>query len=85
MSPISDVNAFRTGRWKLDKFLDHVRYGVENAIERGLVYDLLIHPSCIGVVDPQFKTIDLMCDLVEKSKGRAKLVTLDQIAASQRA
>jgi hypothetical protein len=37
------------------------------------------------VVDPQFKTIDLMCDLVEKSKGRAKLVTLDQIAASQRA
>ena len=33
------------------------------------------------MIDPQFKAIDLICDIVEQSKGAAKIVTLDEIAA----
>ena len=33
MSPISDIGAFRTGRWKLEWFLRAIRLGVEWAIE----------------------------------------------------
>jgi hypothetical protein len=80
MSPISDIGAFRTGRWKLEWFMEAVRLGIEWAIENRATYDFLAHPSCLGVVDPEFKTIDLICDLVEKSAGRAKLVDLDTIA-----
>ena len=80
MSPISDIGAFRSGRWKLEYFLDAIRIAIEWAIEHGGVYDFLAHPSCLGVVDPHFRAIDLICDLVEQSNGRAKLVTLDEIA-----
>jgi hypothetical protein len=81
MSPISDIGAFRNGRWRLDDFLVAVQLGVEWAIEQGGVYDLLAHPSCLGVVDPELRTIDLVCDLVERSAGRARLVDLETIAA----
>lgn len=80
MSPISDIGAFRTGRWRLDWFLEAIRRCVADAIERRAVFDFLAHPSCLGVVDPQFRTIDLICELVRQSAGRATLVTLDTIA-----
>ncbi len=82
MSPVSDINAFRTARWPLDKFMKAVRYGVEWTIRNGAVYDLLAHPSCIGVVDPQFKTFDMICDLVDQAKGAAEITDLDTIARS---
>jgi peptidoglycan/xylan/chitin deacetylase (PgdA/CDA1 family) len=81
MSPISDIGAFRTGRWKLDWYLHAIRAGVEWAIDHGACYDFLAHPSCLYVVDPKFQAIDLICDLVEQSQGRAKLATLKELAA----
>jgi hypothetical protein len=81
MSPISDIGAFRTGRWKLEWFLEAVRRAVTWTIEHGAVFDFLAHPSCLGVVDPEFRTIDLICELVAQSGGRAKLSDLDELAA----
>ena len=81
MSPISDIGAFRNGRWKLQHFLQAVRLGVTWAIENGAVYDFLSHPSCLGVVDPKFETIDLICELVEQAKHRAAIVDLQTIAS----
>ena len=81
MSPISDIGAFRIGRWKLSWFLGAIRAAATWCIENGAVFDFLGHPSCLYVTDPKFETIDLLCDLVEKSRGRAKLATLDQVAA----
>ena len=81
MSPISDVGAFRTGRWPLDTFLEAIRRAVTWAIEHGAVFDLLCHPSVMYPSDPEFKAFDLICDLVQKAGDRARLVTLDQIAA----
>ena len=79
MSPISDIGAFRTGRWKLDEFVAVTKQAVEWVIERGLTFDFLAHPSCLGVMDPEFKTVRMICDLVEKSNGRAKIVPLDDL------
>ncbi len=81
MSPISDVGAFRTNYWKLEYFLKAVRMSVEWAIENRTVFDFLAHPSCLVVEDPNFETINLICDLVEQSNGRAEIVGLDTIAA----
>jgi Polysaccharide deacetylase len=80
MSPISDIGAFRNGRWRLDDFLDATRVAVESVIARGDAFDFLAHPSCLGVVDPQFKTIDLICDLIEQSRGAAEIVSLEVLA-----
>lgn len=80
MSPISDIGAFRTGRWKLDWFLRAIRAGVEWAIEHKAVFDFLGHPSCLYVTDPEFKTIELICDLVRKAGDRAAIVDLGTIA-----
>jgi hypothetical protein len=80
MSPISDISAFRGGRWKLDAFLRATRRAVEWAIERRAVFDFLGHPSCLYVTDPQFQTMELICDLVQQSGGRAALVDLGTIA-----
>ena len=80
MSPISDVNAFRTNFWKLEWFLKAIRLGVEWAIEQGAVYDFLAHPSCLVVEDPEFKSIRLICDLARQAGERAEIVGLDQIA-----
>lgn len=84
MSPISDIGAFRNGRWQLEDFLDAIRMAVELTIERRATFDFLAHPSCLGVVDTQFKTIDLICDLVEKSDGAAEIVSLDEMAKRSR-
>ena len=66
MSPASDINAFRSGRWKLDWFLESVRRGLNWSIENRAVYDFLGHPSCLYVADPEFRTIDLICELVDE-------------------
>lgn len=82
MSPISDIGAFRSGRWQLDWFLESIRRSIAWAIETRSVFDFLAHPSCLGIVDPEFKTIDLICDLVQAAGDAAELVDLDQIAHS---
>jgi hypothetical protein len=80
MSPISDIGAFRNGRWKLEWFLRAIRAGVEWAIEHKTVFDFLAHPSCLYVTDPEFKTIELICDLVRQAGDRAAIVDLGTIA-----
>jgi peptidoglycan/xylan/chitin deacetylase (PgdA/CDA1 family) len=80
MSPISDIGAFRTGRWHLKHFLRAVREGVEWAIANRAVFDFLGHPSCLYVVDPEFRTVELICELVRKAGDRAALVDLSTIA-----
>jgi hypothetical protein len=34
----------------------------------------------LNVVDPEFRTVELICDLVAKARGRAALVGLNEIA-----
>src|SRR5262249_6820632 len=80
MSPISDIGAFRNGRWKLDWFLKAIRQGVEWAIDNRAVFDFLGHPSCLYVVDPEFRTVELICQMVGKAGDRAALVDLGTIA-----
>lgn len=84
MSPISDVNAFRTNRWQLDWFLRAIERGVAWAIENRAVFDLLAHPSCLVVEDPNFESIKLICELVKKASDRAEICGLDRIAAGLR-
>jgi len=84
MSPISDVGAFRSRRWKLPHFLKAVRLAVEWAIETGGVFDFLCHPSCMVVEDPEFQSVRLICDLVRAAGNRAEVVTLDRIAENVR-
>jgi hypothetical protein len=84
MSPISDIGAFRTGRWQLEWFLKAVRLGVEWAIENHAVFDFLAHPSCLGLTDPDFRAIDLICDLVRRAGDRVALVGLDALAGRAR-
>jgi len=81
MSPVSDINAFRTGRWPLERFLAATRFAVEWCIEHGAVFDLLAHPSCLGVVDREMKTLELICSLVKQAGDRAEFATLDTVAA----
>lgn len=80
MSPISDVGAFRSGRWKLEWYLRAVRRAVEWTIENGAVFDFIAHPSCLGVVDPEFRTVELICELARKAGDRAVLTDLNTIA-----
>jgi peptidoglycan/xylan/chitin deacetylase (PgdA/CDA1 family) len=80
MSPISDVGAFRNGRWKLASFLEAVGRGVDWAIENQAAYDFLSHPSCLYVMDPDFQAIELICQRVTQAGERAELVDLDTLA-----
>ena len=82
MSPISDIGAFRTGRWKLEWFLEAIRQAVTWAIEHNAVLDFLAHPSCLVATDPEYRVIELICSMVRESAGKARLVTLDDIADS---
>ncbi len=81
MSPVSDIGAFRGGRWKLEHFLKAIRLGVEWAVDNRATFDFLGHPSCLYVTDPEFKTIDMICDVVRKAGDRAALVDLGTLAA----
>jgi hypothetical protein len=85
MSPISDIGAFRHGRWQLEWFLESIRRGLGWAIENHSVYDFLGHPSCLYVTDPQFRAVDLMCQMVAKAGDHASLVDLGTIAQRARA
>jgi len=80
MSPISDIGAFRNGRWQLDGFLEAIRRSVAWTIEHAAVFDFLAHPSCLVAMDPTFRAIELICDLVEAAGNRAQLADLDAIA-----
>ena len=80
MSPISDIGAFRTGRWELAWFQKTIARCVEWAIEHRAVFDFLAHPSCLGIVDPDLKTVDMICDMVAAAGPRAALVGLDAVA-----
>ncbi|HTI51922.1 MAG TPA: polysaccharide deacetylase family protein [Planctomycetaceae bacterium] len=82
MNPISDIGAFRGGRWPLEDFLTAIRLGVEWAIEHKAVYDFLAHPSCLVATDPQFKAVELICEMVKLAGDRAEIVGLDAIATS---
>jgi hypothetical protein len=84
MSPPSDITAFRGGRWQLEWFLRAVRRCVEWAIDKRAVFDFLGHPSCLYVVDSEFKTIDLILELVKKAGDRAAVVDLETIARRAR-
>lgn len=84
MSPISDVTAFRAGRWPLEAFLKATRAAVARAIEHRAVFCFLGHPSCLGVVDPSFWTIDMMLDMVGATGDRAAIVDLEAIARRTR-
>lgn len=81
MSPVSDIGAFRNGRWPLASFVECIERCVAAAIERRRVYDFLAHPSCLLATDPEFQAIDRICGLVRASKGTAEIVTLDTVAA----
>jgi hypothetical protein len=84
MSPVSDIGAFRNGRWRLESFLRAIRQAVEWAIDHRAVFDFLGHPSCLYVVDPKFQAIELICQLVRKAGRRAALVDLSTIAQRAR-
>ena len=81
MSPVSDVNAFRTHYWKLDWFLKAIRLAVEEAIRTGGVFDFLAHPSCLVVEDPTFETVKLICSLVKDAGEKAAIADLGIFAA----
>lgn len=49
-------------------------------IEHRAVFDFLAHPSCLYVTDPEFRTIDLICDLVQKSPDKVEFADLDRIS-----
>ena len=83
MSPISDIGAFRNGRWPLEDFMEAVRRGMEAVIEMGGVYDFLAHPSCLVVSDPEMKTLKMILKIVEQNKAKASIVTLGKIANSK--
>jgi peptidoglycan/xylan/chitin deacetylase (PgdA/CDA1 family) len=85
MSPVSDISAFRTGRWKLEWFLKAVRLALEWALDHGAVFDFLGHPSCLYVMDPEFKTIEMICAMTRKAGDRAELVDLRDVAERVRA
>lgn len=80
MCPVSDLIAFRTGRWKLSHFLKAIRALVTQAIARRAVFVFLGHPSCLSVTDPHFKTVELISDLVNQSRSKAQIVDLETIA-----
>jgi peptidoglycan/xylan/chitin deacetylase (PgdA/CDA1 family) len=81
MSPISDIGAFRNGRWQLDWFLKALGRALEWVLDNGAVFDFLGHPSCLYVTDPDFKAIELICEMTRKAGDRAALVDLGTIAA----
>jgi polysaccharide deacetylase len=85
MSPISDIGAFRNGRWQLEYFLKAIRLALDWVIRERATFDFLAHPSCLGIMDPEFRAIDLICDTVARSEGAAEIVTLDQIAGTFKA
>jgi peptidoglycan/xylan/chitin deacetylase (PgdA/CDA1 family) len=84
-SALSDITAFRTGRWGIGDYLEATRRATQWAIDNRRVLTFTVHSSVQVVVDPEFKVFELLFDLVAKSGDRAEFVTLDQIADRLRA
>jgi peptidoglycan/xylan/chitin deacetylase (PgdA/CDA1 family) len=84
MSPISDVTAFRSGRWPLASFLSALRAAISWAIDHRAVFCFLAHPSCLVATDPEFRAIETILDLVRRSPKSATLVDLGMIARRTR-
>jgi peptidoglycan/xylan/chitin deacetylase (PgdA/CDA1 family) len=80
MSTMSDIHAFRGGRWQLPEFLKAIELALDWVIARRAVFDFLGHPSCLHVTDPEFKVFDLICDKVAAAGERAALVDLGVVA-----
>ena len=80
MSPISDITAFRGGRWQLEDFLTALDRALDWVIAHRAAFDFLGHPSCLYVVDPELKAIDLICRRVEQSDGAAVITDLSALA-----
>jgi peptidoglycan/xylan/chitin deacetylase (PgdA/CDA1 family) len=82
MSPLGDVASFRRKdkKWKLGDFLKMLERSIQWTIEHGAVFDLLSHPSIMQWEDPKFETYELVCDMVNRSGGKAAIVGLDVIA-----
>jgi hypothetical protein len=80
MAPISDVGAFRNGRWKLEHFLKATRLSLQWAIQHGAVFDFLAHPAVLSAKDPEFRTIEMICEMVNEAGDTAAIVSLDTIA-----
>lgn len=74
MSPPSDITAFRSGRWSLDDYLLVLDRVLDQTIEQRTTFDFLGHPSCLYVVDPEFKAIELICRKVKAAGDTAVLV-----------
>ena len=79
-SPTTDVGAFRSRSWKLEHFLRLIEKSVRQAIESSAVYDFTVHPSIMYVEDPEFRSVNLICDLVNAAGNRAAVVGLDAFA-----
>jgi hypothetical protein len=84
MSPVSDIGAFRGGRWNLEDFLRAIERSVRQCIDRGWTFDFLGHPSCLVNTDPDFRTVELICDLAAEASERAAIVDLEAIAGRVR-
>ncbi len=80
MSTVSDVHAFRTGRWKLPDFLRAVEMALDWVIEKRAVFDFLAHPSCLVATDPKFEAVELICARVKAAGRDAELVDLGTVA-----
>lgn len=80
MSAPSDITAFRGGRWHLDDFLHALDLALDWVIEQRAVFDFLGHPSCLYVVDPQMKAIELICRKVNEAGDAAAVVDLHALA-----
>ena len=81
--PTSWTQPLLTGEFTalgVTRLLEAIRLGVEWAIAHRAVFDFLSHPSCLYVVDPEFRAIELICDLVAKAGDRAAIVDLGTIA-----
>jgi peptidoglycan/xylan/chitin deacetylase (PgdA/CDA1 family) len=80
MAPISDVGAFRNGRWDLEAFLEATRRNLDWCMSHRAVFDFLAHPAVLSAKDPDFRTLDLICSMVTKAPEQARLVSLETIA-----
>ena len=61
-----------------NKVLEAIRLALEWTIAERAVFDFLGHPSCLYVTDPDFRSVDLICDLAQR--GGAAIVDLGALA-----
>ena len=80
MSPISDVNAFRSIFWTLDEFVKATSLSIKEVIQNQMTFDFLCHPSCLVIEDPQHVTLKTMIDLVKSNADKAEITPIDRIA-----